>query len=376
MTAATGGTEPRTGPVGIGIIGAGVISGTYLENLTAFPDVQVHAIGDLFPEAAKARAEEHGVPHHGGIDAVLTNPDVEIVVNLTIPAAHVEVSLAAISAGKHVWSEKPVALDREGGQRLIGAADAAGVRLGCAPDTFLGAGLQASLKALSRGDIGTPLTALTLMQSPGPESWHPNPAFLFQTGAGPLFDIGPYYLTTLVQAFGPVASVAAIASRSREQRVIGSGPRAGESFDVTVPTHVSAIAQFQSGQSSQSIFSFDSPLTRHGFVEITGTDATLALPDPNNFDGDVKIRRRGSEDWEVLTSTKALSTRGTGVLEMARSLRAGRPHRVQGALAHHVVDVMVSIAESAQSGTFVPVSSTVEAATPLPDDWDPTAATV
>jgi predicted dehydrogenase len=339
-------------------------------------DVTVHAIGDLFPEAARARAEEHGVPRHGGIDAVLGDPDVEIVVNLTIPAAHVEVSLAAISAGKHVWSEKPVALDREGGRQLIAAADAAGVRLGCAPDTVLGAGLQASLKALSRGDIGTPLTALTLMQSPGPESWHPNPAFLFQTGAGPLFDIGPYYLTALVQAFGPVASVAAIGSRSREQRVIGSGPRAGESFDVTVPTHVSAIARFRSGQSSQSTFSFDSPLDRHGFVEITGTDATLALPDPNTFDGDVKIRRRDSEDWEVLTSTTASSTRGTGVLEMARAVRAGRPHRVQGALAHHVVDVMVSIAESAETGAFVPVTSTVEAAAPLPDDWDPFAATV
>ncbi|WP_432563316.1 Gfo/Idh/MocA family protein [Kineococcus sp. SYSU DK003] len=367
---------PRTGPVGIGIIGAGVISGTYLENLTSFPDVQVHAIGDLFPEAAKARAEEHGVPHHGGIDSVLGNEDVEIVINLTIPAAHVEVSLAAISAGKHVWSEKPVALDREGGQRLIGAADAAGVRLGCAPDTFLGAGLQTALKALKRGDIGTPLTALTLMQSPGPESWHPNPAFLFQTGAGPLFDIGPYYLTTLVQAFGPISSVAAIASKSREQRTIGSGPKAGEVFDVTVPTHVSAIAQFAGGQSSQSIFSFDSPLPRHGFVEITGTEATLALPDPNNFDGDLKIRRRDGEDWELLASTKALSTRGTGALEMARAIRAGRPHRVQGALAHHVVDAMVSIDESARTGAFVPVTSTVEAAEPLPDDWDPTARTV
>jgi len=366
----------REGPVGIGIVGAGVISGTYLENLTSFPDVKVHAIGDLFPEAAKARAEEHGVPHHGGIDAVLTNDDVEIVINLTIPAAHVEVSLAAISAGKHVWSEKPVALDREGGQQLIGAADAAGVRLGCAPDTFLGTGLQTALKALRRGDIGEPLTALTLMQSPGPESWHPNPAFLFSTGAGPLFDIGPYYLTTLVQAFGPIASVAAIASKSREQRTIGSGPKAGEVFDVTVPTHVSAIAQFSSGQSSQSIFSFDSPLSRHGFVEITGTDATLILPDPNNFDGEISIRRRGAEENEVLATTKALSTRGTGALEMARAIRAGVPHRVQGALAHHVVDAMVSIAESAQTGAFVPVTSTVEAAAALPDDWDPTARTV
>ena len=369
-------TERRTGPVGVGIIGAGVISGTYLENLASFPDITVHAIGDLFPAAAQTRAEEHGIPHHGGIDSVLGNDDVEIVINLTIPAAHVEVSLAAIAAGKHVWSEKPVALDRQSGQELLDAAEAAGVRLGCAPDTFLGAGLQSALRALQRGDIGTPLTALTLLQGPGPESWHPNPAFLFQTGAGPLFDVGPYYLTTLVQAFGPIASVAAIASKSREQRTIGSGPKAGEVFDVTVPTHVSAIAQFASGQSSQSIFSCDSPLRRHGFVEITGTEATLALPDPNDFDGDLKIRRRGSEDWEVLAQTKALSTRGTGVLEMARSLREGRPHRVQGALAHHVVDVMQSIIESATTGTFISIGSTTEIAALLPEHWDPAAATL
>ncbi|WP_380176000.1 Gfo/Idh/MocA family protein [Kineococcus sp. DHX-1] len=369
----------RSGPVGIGIIGAGVISGTYLENLTSFPDVQVHAIGDLYPEAASRRAAEHGVPAHGGIDTVLTHEDVEIVINLTIPAAHVEVSLAAIGAGKHVWSEKPVALDREGGARLLAAAQAAGVRLGCAPDTFLGVGLQTALAVLRRGDIGTPLSALTLMQSPGPESWHPNPAFLFQHGAGPLFDIGPYYLTTLVQAFGPITQVAAVAGTSRAQRTIGSGPKAGEVFDVTVPTHVSALTQFAGGASGSSIFSFDSPLPRHGFVEITGTEATLALPDPNDFDGDLRIRRAGGgreEEWETIASTKALSTRGTGVLEMARAVREGRPHRVQGALAHHVVDAMVSIAESAQSGAFVPVTSTVAPAELLPADWDPTTRTV
>ncbi|MEZ0167072.1 Gfo/Idh/MocA family protein, partial [Kineococcus sp. LSe6-4] len=369
----------RTGPVGIGIIGAGVISGTYLDNLTSFPDVHVHAIGDLVPAAAAARATEHGISTHGGIAAVLDHDDVEIVINLTIPAAHVEVSLAAIAAGKHVWSEKPVALDREGGQHLLAAATTAGVRLGCAPDTFLGAGLQAALAVLHRGDIGTPLSALTLMQSPGPESWHPNPAFLFAPGAGPLFDVGPYYLTTLVQAFGPISQVAALSGTARTHRTIGSGPRAGEVFEVGVPTHVAALARFAGGASSSSVFSFDSPLPRHGFVEITGTEATLALPDPNTFDGQVRIRRAGTsreQDWETIASTTAVSTRGTGVLEMARAIRAGRAHRVQGALAHHVVDAMVSIIESAQTGQFVPVSSTVTPAELLPQDWDPTTRTV
>jgi predicted dehydrogenase len=362
--------------VGVGVIGAGVISDAYLKSMQSFPDLKVLAIGDLRPEAAKAKAEEFGVETHGGPEAVLSHPDVEIVVNLTIPIAHVEVALAAIAAGKHVWSEKPFSLDQESGLKLLATAEDAGLRLGCAPDTFLGPGLQTARRIIDKGDIGEPLTALTLMQSPGPESWHPNPAFLFQQGAGPLYDIGPYYLTTLVQTFGPVAAVAGIGSKSRDKRTIGSGPLQGTEFDVTVPTHVSTIARFESGQSSQSIFSFDSPLQRQGFVEITGTEATLALPDPNRFDGDIRIRRRGSEDWEVAASTEASAERGTGVLDLARAIRENRPHRATGALAFHVVDVMASISESIETGAFVEVTSTVEVPAVLPDDWDAHAATL
>ena len=214
------------------------------------------------------------------------------------------------------------------------------------------------------------------MQSPGPESWHPNPAFLFQDGAGPLFDIGPYYLTTLVQLFGPVAGWQRSArSRGRRGR---SDPvrRPGRTSTSTVPTHVSASRGSSRAQSSQSIFSFDSPLPRAGFVEITGTEATLAVPDPNTFAGDVKIRRRGADDWETIASTTAVAERGTGVLDMARAIRAGRPHRATGALAFHVVDVMASITESIDTGAFVDVQSTVEVAPILPDDWDVTAATL
>ena len=378
MSAATQQPTPSTrrGPVGVAVIGAGNISKQYLDNLTVFPDLKVHVIADLFEEAAEARAKEYGIPGWGGVDAALNHPDVEIIVNLTVPAAHVEVATAAVNAGKHVWTEKPFSLDRESGLGLLKTADAAGFRLGCAPDTFLGAGLQTARRIIERGDIGTPLTALTMFQTPGPESWHPNPAFLFSDGAGPLWDIGPYYLTTLVQLFGPVAAVAGIGSKSRDKRTIGSGPLAGTDFDVTVPTHVSAIAKFESGQSSQSIFSFDSPLPRAGFVEITGSDATLAVPDPNGFDGAIKIRRRGAEDWETIAETKAVAQRGTGVLEMARAIRADRPHRATGALAFHIVDVMASITDSIDTGAFVDVASTVEVAPILPDDWDVTAATL
>ncbi|MDR6506175.1 Gfo/Idh/MocA family oxidoreductase [Arthrobacter oryzae] len=366
----------KAGPVGVGIIGAGVISKEYLDNLTSFPDVKVVAIGDLFEETAAARAAEYGVPVHGGVDAVLGDPDVEIVINLTIPAAHVEVATRAVNAGKHVWSEKPFSLDRERGLGLLKAADAAGMRLGCAPDTFLGAGLQTARRMIERGDIGVPLTALTLMQSPGPESWHPNPAFLFQDGAGPLFDIGPYYLTTLVQTFGSIRRVAAFGSKSRETRVIGSGPKAGEEFAVTVPTHVSSILEFEGGESAQSIFSFDSPLKRAGFVEITGTDATIAFPDPNRFDGEVRICAAGSDDWTTVPSIGSTASRGTGVLEMARAIRAGRPHRAQGELAFHVLDTMASIAESINTRAFVDVESSAASVPALPEDWDPTAATL
>jgi predicted dehydrogenase len=364
-----------SGPVGIGVIGAGVISDTYIRNLASFPDTRVVAIGDIRPDVARAKAAEHGIATAGDVDAVLGHRDVEIVVNLTIPAAHSDVARRALAAGKHVWNEKPLALDRAGGQAILDAAAAAGLRVGCAPDTFLGAGLQAVRRLIEGGAIGEPLTAMALLQSPGPDSWHPNPAFLFQVGGGPLFDIGPYYLTALVQTLGPVAAVAAVASTARAQRTIGSGPNAGIAFDVTVPSHVGALIRFAGGQSAQTVFSFDSALPRI-LLEVTGRDATMILPDPNGFDGAVEIRRRGSNATETVARTEARSTRGTGVLDLARAIREDRPHRADGALAYHVLDTMVAIGESAETGALVTVESTVGRAESLPDDWDPLASTV
>jgi predicted dehydrogenase len=363
-------------PVGIAVVGAGTISKQYLDSLTAFPDVQIHVVADLVEEVAAARAAEYGIPHFGDLEAALNHPDVELVVNLTLPAAHVEVATAAMNAGKHVWIEKPFALDRESGLGLLKAADGAGLRLGCAPDTFLGAGLQTATRIIERGDIGTPLTALTVFQVPGPESWHPNPAFLFQRGAGPLFDMGPYYLTALVQTFGSVRRVAAVGSRANAVRVIGSGPRAGQEFAVEVPTHVSAMVQFEGGQSSHSVFSFDSPRSQQGVVEITGTEATLSLPDPNDFAGDVRLWRSGDQDWTVGPARGAANGRGIGVLDMARAIRAAVPHRATGDLAYHVLDTMVSISESIETGAFVDVESSAAVSSTLPERWDPTASTL
>ena len=365
----------RSGRVGVGVIGAGVISGEYLVNLTTFLDLDVLFVADIDVARAKAQAERYGIVGSGTVMELLTHPEIEIVVNLTIPAAHVEVALQSLAAGKNVWTEKPFALDRESGKRLLGEAAKLGLRVATAPDTFLGAGLQSALRLIREGAIGTPLTALALMQSPGPDSWHPSPEFLFQEGGGPLFDIGPYYLTTLVQTFGPVQRVTGAASTSRPVRVIGSGPRAGTEFDVTVPSHHSALIEFESGASAQAIFSFESHRRRAGLVEVSGTTGTIALPDPNTFDGD-SVVFDGTDDGRRVPAVGSKSSRGTGVAEMAQAIRAGRPERATGAQAYHILDVMVSIAESASRGETVTVESSLEKGSPVPEGWDPTVATL
>jgi predicted dehydrogenase len=366
----------RSGPVGVGLIGAGTISETYLTNLTGFPDVRVLAVADLDTERAAAQAERHGVPRSGGVAAVLGDPDVEIVVNLTIPAAHVGVGLAALDAGKHVWAEKPLALDRESARTLLSRAQETGLRVASAPDTVLGAGLQTARRAIDAGRIGEPRTALTIFQTPGPERWHPAPEFLFQQGGGPLLDMGPYYLTALVQLFGAIRRVTATASRARDTRVIGDGPRKGTEFAVTVPTSVQALVEFDRGGSAQVVLSFDSALPRMGFVEVTGTRGTAVLPDPNMFDGVTELYLPDDAEPETLAAQGHGASRGTGVLEFARAIRAGVPERASGALAFHVLDAMLAIDESAALGRTVDVASTVDVPPALPADWDPLAATL
>ncbi|MEV4163560.1 Gfo/Idh/MocA family protein [Nonomuraea dietziae] len=353
---------------GIAIVGCGNISQQYLTNLTSFTDVRVVACADLDVDRARAVAKEYGVPVAGEVERVVNHPDVEIVVNLTVPAAHAEVAAQVIAAGRHVYNEKPLTLEPAAGRELLAAAEAAGVRVGCAPDTFLGAGLQTVARSLAAGDIGRPLSAITLLQGPGPERWHPSPEFLFKPGAGPLFDMGPYYLTALAVLFGPVTRVAANGSRAHAQRRIGSGPLAGTVFDVEVLTHVNALLEFAGGQRATTVFSFDSPLSRGDFLELTGTEATLAAPNPNDFTGPVRLRPTGATDWTDLPVKGATAGRGLGVLEMAQAIAEGRPHRASGELALHVVEVMTAILTSAEESRFVPVTSTF---TP-PDPWDAT----
>lgn len=371
--------------VGIGIIGVGVISDTYLENFAAFPDTHVVILGDLDPERAKAQAQKHGVAESGTADDVLAHPGVDLVVNLTIPAAHVEVSRAAVAAGKHVWSEKPLGLDRDGAALLLTEADAAGVRVGSAPDTLLGPGFQTARRAIEEGRIGRPLFAQTTFQTQGPDLWHPNPAFLFAEGAGPLLDMGPYYFSALVSLFGPVDRVSAVGTRAREERQIHTGPRAGERFPVEVPSTIQIVTAFESGQQAQSLLSFDSALERHGVVEIHGTEGSIVLPDPNRFDGRIasvaplgvlRDGGRSEQEWVEIPHPVLTVGRGLGALEMARAISAGTPHVASGELGLHVLDVLLSAQESAGSGATVTVASSVAPVPMLPIDFDPFTATL
>ena len=211
---------------------------------------------------------------------------------------------------------------------------------------------------------------------PGPDAWHPDPEFLFARGAGPLFDMGPYYVTTLVHAFGAASRVSAVSSKSRHVRSIGSGPRAGAEFPVEVPTHHAALISFEGGQSSQSTFSFQNALPRMGFVEISGTEGTLVLPDPNTFEGDSQLWRFGSDEPTTIPAVGSTYGRGSGVLDLARALRGGDAERASGAVASHVLDVLLAVSEAAESGSPVDVASTVAKPVPLPENWDPAAATL
>ncbi len=365
------------GPLGVAIVGCGTISNEYLRNLTSFPDLEVLFCADLDLERASSQAAAYGVAAAGSVSQALEHPGVELVVNLTVPGAHAEVAFAAIGAGKHVWNEKPLTTDLEAGRALLAAAHRAGVRVGCAPDTVLGAGLQTARRLIQAGVIGTPQTALALMQSPGPESWHPSPEFLFQPGAGPLFDMGPYYFSTLATVFGPASRVAAVGRQAAATRVIGSGPKAGTKFAVEVPTHIGTLVEYEGGGAASVLLSFDSPLRRHGMVEITGTEATMAFPDPNAFTGEVRIHRPGSDDgWQTVQAAGASSGRGLGVLDMVRALREDTPPRASGELALHVLEMMMAVEKSAGGAAFEPVSSGFVVPPPLPEEWDPYARTV
>jgi predicted dehydrogenase len=352
----------------VGIIGCGNISRAYATKLRALHDLDLVACADLDEDRARALAAEFSVPRVLTPDELVGHPDVDVVLDLTIPAAHEEVTRSALVAGKHAYSEKPLAFDRAGGTGLVELAAERGVRLGCAPDTFLGAGLQTCRALLDAGAIGTPLAANAFFQGSGPESWHPDPRFFYQRGAGPLFDVGVYYVTALVALLGPVARVTGSARISRPRRPITSQPLAGTWIDVEVPTHVAGVLEHEAGPLATLVASFDVPATRFRSIEIYGTEGTLSVPDPNTFGGPVQLRRSGDEDWAdvPLSHANAAQSRGIGLADMIRAERVGRPHRATGQLALHVLEIMERIGMASDTGQHQGLVTRVERPAPLP----------
>jgi predicted dehydrogenase len=278
-------------PLNVGIIGCGAIIAQYLASFRRLDAVNLVAVADL--DAARARAVADGYEGVRAltVDELLAADDVELVLNLTIPAAHAEVALKAIAAGKHVYGEKPLAATTAEAREVLDAANAAGVLVGCAPDTVLGTGIQTARKAIDDGLIGRVVSATATMVTPGHERWHPNPDFYYQPGGGPLLDMGPYYVSALVTLLGPVVSVIGAASHTRSERTIGSGPREGETVPVTTDTHVTGVLMHASGALSTLVMSFDAVKTKSPNIEIHGEHGSLAVPDPNHFDGDVQSGR-------------------------------------------------------------------------------------
>ncbi|OGV50906.1 MAG: oxidoreductase [Lentisphaerae bacterium GWF2_52_8] len=343
----------------IGIIGCGNISQAYFNGLKMFPNaVEVCACADLNMQAAEAKAQENGVKAIS-VDNLLADSSIDMVINLTIPKVHAEVALRALEAGKHVHSEKPFAVTREDGQKVLALAKKKKLRVGCAPDTFMGAGLQTSRKIIDDGWIGRPVGGTAFMMGRGPEAWHPNPFFFYETGGGPMFDMGPYYVTALVHLLGPVKRVAAITAISFKERIAGSKEHFGKKIPVKVPTHLAGTLEFQQGAVVTLVTSFDVYAHKHPPIQIFGSDGSVSVPDPNSFGGPVSVFRPGASEWKEvpLVNPYHENSRGIGAADMAYGLKSGRPHRCSGELAYHVLDVMHSFEESSKSGKIVTLKS-------------------
>lgn len=343
-------------PHGVGIVGLGVISTQYLETLGNHPDVRIVATADLDVTRAQAVADQYDGCRALTVDELVADPAVDTVINLTIPAAHADVALAALAGGKGVFGEKPLAATLDDARRVIDAAGSAWV--GCAPDTVLGTGVQTARAAVDAGVIGRPVAATATWVSSGHEAWHPHPDFYYRPGGGPLLDMGPYYLTTLFHLLGPVARVFGASSRPRDQRVIGSGPRAGESIPVHTDTHVTGILEHVGGAVSTVTFSFDGAATEAAPLEIHGETGTLSVPDPNLFEGVVRLRRPGEHAWSTVTERAGYENAGRGIGVLDR-LRTGAGS-ARGDIALHVLDIMTALGESADSGRRVELTTAPE----------------
>ena len=352
-------------PRRVGIIGCGDVSNVYLAGLAPFPAVELAACADLDTDRAARLSAKGGFPAVP-VETLLADPTIEIALVLTPPLAHASVSIAAIAAGKHVYSEKPLATTRDDARGILAAARTAGLRVGAAPDTFLGGGLQTARAMIDEGLIGTPLAANAAVAHTGPERWHLNPGIFYGAGGGPILDVGPYYVTALVHLLGPVVAVAAMGRGLGSERTIAAGPLAGSALTSEVPTTVIGALTFESGVVGGLFASFDSAGSRAPHIEIHGTDGSLSLGDANEFAGEVRYKRFGDGDWEdVPLRFDATMGRGVGLAEMVDAMRSDRPHRASGELAFHVLDVLLALQEATTSGRVEPIGSRAERPAPV-----------
>ena len=352
----------------VGVIGCGSISGIYLKNMTSWPQLQVVACADLDLTRAEAAAEQYGVERACSPEQLLRDPDIDIVANLTIPLAHSEINNAALQAGKHVYCEKPLAVTRKQGEETMRLAADKGLKVACAPDTVLGAGLQTCRKLIDEGAIGEAVGANAFMLCHGHETWHPAPEFYYKPGGGPLFDMGPYYLSALVNLLGGVERVNAFAATTFPTRTVTSQPNHSQVVQVETPTHIVGTMRFKSGAIGQITTSFDVWHSELPCIEIYGTEGSVSVPDPNGFGGAVRLRLVGDSGWaEVpLSHAYADNSRGLGVLDLALAVQEKREPRAGGAVAFHVLDVMQSFLESAEKSQQRDIRSVMERQSPMP----------
>lgn len=356
-----------------GLIGCGNISGIYAKNCTErFNNIELIACADLVRDKAEKLAHEYNIPVVCTVDELLDMPEIDLVLNLTVPSAHFEISYRALESGKHVYSEKPLAINRKDGLKLLNLATKKGLYLGCAPDTFMGGALQTARKLLDDGWIGRPVGATAFMMGVGPETWHPSPDFFYKTGGGPLFDMGPYYLNALINLSGPVKRISGTAKISFPYRVITTGQRCGEKIECEVPTHVSSVLDFKSDVVVTMIMTFDTCGSTLPHIEIYGQEGTLSLPDPNYFGGRIQIKRKGMDEWEELPLLFGFTdnSRGIGIADMANSIKTGSKNRANGEMAFHVLDIMQGIYDASEKNSYyIPISSCVRPE-PLSKDFE------
>lgn len=358
--------------VKVGIVGCGDISGIYFKTCKRMEILDLVACADIREDVARKKGDENGVKAVSVRD-LYADPEIRIVINLTTPDAHAEVALAAVGAGKSVYGEKPLTITRKDGQKLLALAKKKGVLVGCAPDTFMGGGIQTCRKLIDDGAIGVPVAANASMQCHGHESWHPNAGFYYQKGGGPMFDMGPYYLTALIALLGPVRRVTGATKMSFPERTLGAGPKKGSKVKVEVPTHIAGVLDFHSGAVATIVTSFDVWRSSYPPIEIHGTEGSLGVPDPNTWGGPVRLYKPGAKEWTdvPLTHGYAENSRGLGVAGMACALTSGGAHRASGELAYHVLDLMHAFHDAADSGKHVKVASTCERPAAVPQNPKP-----